>query len=497
MKCYHYILILLLLPVNIQAQKTYLNFPIDTVVSDEFFNYRAYIKYDNAGNIHMVNSSQFGTNSNSREVYYWNNISGNFIPYRVTNNNVDDNYITFGFDQDNKIHLGWGRRDAGNIFQLIYTNNRDVGAGFGDSVWITTGGIMKATPYMAVGKNDSSVHFVYYTNAPGNYFAWYRKYNYFSGVLGPEVNLGAGQPTGENDIVITVDSFGKIHIIFSTNHSALTGFLKYFNNESGTLTEYPTGVPYLISYPEITIDNNDVLHVIYRRTGGDNRIWYVKRPPGGAFTESFPITPFVGLPTFWRGIDTDDMGRLFVSYVNNQAAYQRGAFLVHVKDSIVSQPILVFEDSTSTYTGRGSNSITARGNAQIAVHFETTLIRSGVVASDIFIKEGTLTLTGINSSNEIVTSGYKLYDNFPNPFNPTTAISYSLEISSVVTIKVYDLLGKEIATIVDGFKPAGIHSVIFDARDLSSGIYFYKMEAKQEGSQNRKFVDRKKMVLVR
>jgi hypothetical protein len=497
MKYYHYILILLLLPVSLNAQVPYLDFPIDTVVSDEFYNYRAYIKYDSAGKIHMVNSRSLGSNSFSREVFYWNNISGSMIPYRVTNNNVDDNYITFGFDQNGKVHLGWERRDAANVFQLIYTNNRDVGTGFGDSVWITTGGIMKATPYMAVGKNDSSVHFVYYTNQVGSYFSWYRKYNYITETLGSEINLGPGQPSGENDIEIAVDSFGKLHIVYSTNHNFGSGTLKYFNNESGNLSEYSTGVSDLISYPEITIDNNDVLHVIYRRAGGDNRIHYVKRPSGGNFTAPVAITPVVGLPTFWRGIDTDDLGRLFVSYVNNQSAYPRGAFLVHVKDEVISEPILVFEDSTSTYTGRGSNSVTARGDAQIAVHFEATLLRSGIVASDIFIKEGTLIITGINSSNEVMLTDYKLYDNFPNPFNPQTSISFYLPNGGNVKLKVFDILGNEIATLIDGYKSPGIHSVIFDAGNLSSGVYFCKIEARQAGSLTGSFSDTKRMLLVK
>jgi hypothetical protein len=174
---------------DVVLSQSYLNFPIDTVVSDDFYNYRAYIKYDKTGKIHMVNSRQLGTNSNTREVFYWNNITGEMIPYRVTDNSVDDNYITFGFDQEEKIHLGWERRDAGNLFQLIYTNNRNTSTGFGDSVWITAGGLNKATPYMAVGKNDSSVHFVYFTFVTGQDNAYYRKYNYVSGTLGPEFIL--------------------------------------------------------------------------------------------------------------------------------------------------------------------------------------------------------------------------------------------------------------------------------------------------------------------
>jgi predicted GH43/DUF377 family glycosyl hydrolase len=74
-----------------------------------------------------------------------------------------------------------------------------------------------------------------------------------------------------------------------------------------------------------------------------------------------------------------------------------------------------------------------------------------------------------------------LEQNYPNPFNPSTVISYQLPVSSDVTLKVYDILGNEIATLVDDYKPAGRYEVEFqssvDIRQLASGIYFYKLQA--------------------
>jgi hypothetical protein len=84
----------------------------------------------------------------------------------------------------------------------------------------------------------------------------------------------------------------------------------------------------------------------------------------------------------------------------------------------------------------------------------------------------------------------KLIGNYPNPFNPTTQISYQLKEAAEVTIKIYDVLGKEVKTLVDGFKEEGYHQVSFDASSLSSGIYFYTMKTKEK-------YDIKKMLLVR
>jgi hypothetical protein len=95
---------------------------------------------------------------------------------------------------------------------------------------------------------------------------------------------------------------------------------------------------------------------------------------------------------------------------------------------------------------------------------------------------------------------FSLSQNYPNPFNPTTKISYSIPHSSNVVIKVFDILGNEIGTLVDEEKPAGSYEVEFsaiggsggggDAYNLSSGIYFYKLQAGN-------VVETKKMVLMK
>lgn len=72
---------------------------------------------------------------------------------------------------------------------------------------------------------------------------------------------------------------------------------------------------------------------------------------------------------------------------------------------------------------------------------------------------------------------FSLEQNFPNPFNPATMISYQLPVSSKVILKVYDILGNEIATLIDDEVPAGIHEIIFDAANLSSGVYYYTLKA--------------------
>lgn len=98
--------------------------------------------------------------------------------------------------------------------------------------------------------------------------------------------------------------------------------------------------------------------------------------------------------------------------------------------------------------------------------------------------------TSIDNSESSLPAGYSLSQNYPNPFNPSTVISYQLSALSNVVLKVYDVLGREIATLVDEYKPAGNYEINFDASRLSSGTYFYRLQAGD-------FTAAKKLVLLK
>jgi hypothetical protein len=97
--------------------------------------------------------------------------------------------------------------------------------------------------------------------------------------------------------------------------------------------------------------------------------------------------------------------------------------------------------------------------------------------------------TAVDNDVQILSS-MVLFPNYPNPFNPTTVITYQLPVSSQVSLKVFDLLGREVQTLVDGMKSAGKHSVQWDAAGMPSGLYFYQITA---GT----FTQMKKMVILK
>ena len=84
--------------------------------------------------------------------------------------------------------------------------------------------------------------------------------------------------------------------------------------------------------------------------------------------------------------------------------------------------------------------------------------------------------TGISQVSGIANS-FELHQNYPNPFNPSTNLEFGISDLGFVSLKIYDLLGKEVTTLVNEVLSPGTYKYTFDASDLSSGIYYYKMEA--------------------
>jgi hypothetical protein len=95
-----------------------------------------------------------------------------------------------------------------------------------------------------------------------------------------------------------------------------------------------------------------------------------------------------------------------------------------------------------------------------------------------------------NGSGTSLNDDYKLYQNYPNPFNPVTKISYKINLEGYVTLKVYNLVGQVIRVMVDEYQKPGNYEVEFDAGDLSTGVYLYKLQING-------FTSVKRMTLIR
>ena len=132
------------------------------------------------------------------------------------------------------------------------------------------------------------------------------------------------------------------------------------------------------------------------------------------------------------------------------------------------------------------------GDMVTFVALDTSAATSGVIA----IKGASWIIYNFTDVNDLAFSPtqFRLEQNYPNPFNPTTVISYQLPVNSFVRLKVYDVLGNEVAVLVNEEKQPGTHEVEFraaiGARQLASGVYFYQLCAG-------KFVQTKKLIVLR
>jgi len=153
--------------------------------------------------------------------------------------------------------------------------------------------------------------------------------------------------------------------------------------------------------------------------------------------------------------------------------------------SWISPPITPSTPSTGTYSWVVSNTVSNQCLVRISDVTNTDIID---ISDSVFsIEEGNSVQDKFNS--EIPTE-FSLYQNFPNPFNPNTTIYYSIPEETFVKLNIYNLLGEEVAVLVNESKTSGNYSVNFSLRDYNSGIYLYKLEAGN-------FVETKKMILIK
>ena len=547
----------------------------DTIAYNNRFNNREFADYNSQGLIRLSYTSGLGTVSSNNEIYYVEeDMTGNFSTVNLTSNTVDDNYSTLSIDQNDEVHISYESRDP-SIFQVMYMHN--VSGTFSSPITITQGGLNKATPFGKIGP-DSVMNFVYYTYTNGSDNCYYRNYDLRTSMLGPEVFLSNGEASGDFQATLDIDSNSKVHIVATTGTTLTSGPLKYFNNESGSFQEIPTGVSANISYPRIRVDSNNKVHIIYRAS---SRLYYINNV-SGSFTTPVAITPTGQLPAGIQSLEIDNQNRLYTSYQSSQSASGKGFFLLFAENEVFNDTILI-ADLPPEYATRNSSQVVTKGNGDIAMFYAEGDVRNDTVICDIFMKRGNIyeivpvelvsfnaevynhyvqlswmTVTeknnygfeiersqnnkdklqnwekvgfvkgsgttteiqryefndknvmagnysyrlkqidfdGTNNYSDVIEVSISipneilLEQNYPNPFNPSTKISWQSPIDGQQTLKVYDLLGREIATLINEYKVTGNYDIEFDASEIPSGTYFYQLRI--EG-----IVITKKMLLLK
>jgi subtilase family serine protease len=176
----------------------------------------------------------------------------------------------------------------------------------------------------------------------------------------------------------------------------------------------------------------------------------------------------------WKGSD-DSTGSGLRSY----------SVFVSVNDSLFLPWMLDVTDTMATYTGIFGNKY---------AFYSLATDNAGNIEHAKGSAEATTIVTGVRDLSKELPKEFALYQNYPNPFNPATTIQYDIPRDARVTLKIYSILGQEVAVLVDGVETAGAKSVTFDARSYATGVYFYRLTAESAGNS---FTRIKKMLLMK
>jgi len=148
-----------------------------------------------------------------------------------------------------------------------------------------------------------------------------------------------------------------------------------------------------------------------------------------------------------------------------------------------SPVIKPYDPITPAFAGKNS-----AGAWRLRLYTDRNLFRGGLYGWGLQFNN--VAVVGIQSGTAALPLSYELSQNYPNPFNPATVIQYRLAAAGDVSLKVYDILGREVATLVQGRETEGLHSVEFHGDNIASGVYFYRIRSGD-------FLSTRKMLLVK
>ena len=398
--------------------------------------------------------------------------------------------------------LMWSKFDSVGYYKLIL-----------DSIGITYGGGISLEEHLTVGKYNNNGERI-----------WRKKYS-FPGSAGVD-RFGGFTMDRSGNIIITGRSksnttfYDFATIKYSNNGDIIwsrryNGPSSYSFDDAEGVTADIFGNVYVTGTSMDSLNNYNFVTIKYDSSG---KVIWLKRIPANQFIADigYNIKTDSSQNVFIAGrlsgktsiIKLDRNGNVLWYRVYPEGRSATDNYPVIVLDSIYN----VYTTAISTATGAADYAAIkydSSGNQIYTVTYNNSSTGFEYVYDLALGKNGDLYLTGEFSANgrcygtvkfsPVITGievnnynpfEYKLEQNYPNPFNPVTHLEFGISKLGFVSLKVYDILGKEVKALVNEIRPAGTYSVSFDGSNLSSGVYYYRLES---GS----FTEVKRMVLLK
>ncbi len=431
------------------------------------------------------------------------------VTWSEVNNGI--NYIfneTLFYGTDNSLYLsGYGifkSTDLGDKWAHVGFNNTnilDIEIDALDNIYAGTYNRV----FLSTNKGDNWEFkgFGIWNNTPVSVIHTANNGDIWAGASANNSGLYLSTDKGENWTKIESTQFDLIYSIDdnSLGDMFITSGALFYSNDNGNSWQIKHNEP----YGRVFITNSDVIYFGHRhslevsfdngeywtdilQTNYINKIYVDKkhnifvasddgllRSSNNGITWDTVSTQFV--TPYVRAITGNSTNQLYCTVRTKvaplqfayYASYDDGMNWVDITEDMPSEGTSLAIDSEGyLYAGTSGNSVFKSGSTTVDVEGEIT-----------------------------IPSSYILYQNYPNPFNPVTTIKYQIPKLSFVTLKVYDVLGNEIVALVNEEKPAGSYEVEFNGANLTSGVYFYRIQAVPSGRQAGSFVETKKMILLR
>lgn len=353
-----------------------IDFSIQTLLMDTMFNSPSSVVVDSSGVIHIAYTSQLGTDSSVKEVWYANNSSGTFAFNQVTSNGVREEFPYLFIGPDAVVHLAFHTGAATSNF-IRYVNSDMVPllqAGEADIVDITAPGFIKVKGAAAA---DGTTHFVYYNQTAAFDDIFYSSWTASGGATAP-VNLSSGNNPGDDDTEpdIAVGPDGVVHIVYQADW-VLGGPLRYLNNASGSFAFVPTGVSGTISDAKVGVSPDNVVTVTFER--GDS--FNIVEDRGSGFEPEIPITPTGQYrPAFYEKFAYGPEGQRIFAFASN--INTRGIYVILETESGFAPPQRLDLDAPISFL---SASVAVNQDGLLAVTATTGASRNSIVVADLFV----------------------------------------------------------------------------------------------------------------